>query len=251
VQRTCRRELAGRAAGSCASVPPWVQDNIISARPSKQYLLKIYTELGSYFVSARTNKRHYHHGLPLQVPRRASAHSPRRRVASAHPPRELDPDRDSVEKPERLRQLPKFYVARFAVDQRGALPAPRRPLSGPAPPKHRFAMGTRPCLRRAAAAAAGGDGAREARKGPGQTQTPDDAPETARLRRGDRTSALAPSRTSNQMTTRHSRRRRAGRKRHDGKADDNERGPRARPPSAEGAQIRHYYRVQKGSPRRT
>jgi hypothetical protein len=40
--------------------------HIISARPSKQPLmvrtfLKVYMELGSYFVSARTNKRHHHH----------------------------------------------------------------------------------------------------------------------------------------------------------------------------------------------
>jgi len=39
---------------------------IISARPSKQPLmvrtfLNVYMELGSYFVSARTNKRHHHH----------------------------------------------------------------------------------------------------------------------------------------------------------------------------------------------
>ena len=39
--------------------------HIISARPSKQPLmvrtfLKVYMELGSYFVSARTIKRHYH-----------------------------------------------------------------------------------------------------------------------------------------------------------------------------------------------
>jgi hypothetical protein len=39
--------------------------HIISARPSKQPLmvrtfLKVYMELGSYFVSARTNKRHHH-----------------------------------------------------------------------------------------------------------------------------------------------------------------------------------------------
>jgi hypothetical protein len=42
--------------------------DIISSRPSKQPLmvrtfLKVYTELGSYFVSARTNKRHHHHQL--------------------------------------------------------------------------------------------------------------------------------------------------------------------------------------------
>ena len=41
---------------------------IISARPSKQPLmvrsfLKVYMELGSYFVSARTNTRHHHHSL--------------------------------------------------------------------------------------------------------------------------------------------------------------------------------------------
>ena len=40
--------------------------HIISARPFKQPLmvrtfLKVYMELGSYFVSARTNKRHHHH----------------------------------------------------------------------------------------------------------------------------------------------------------------------------------------------
>jgi hypothetical protein len=40
--------------------------HIISARPSKQprmvrTFLKVYMELGSYFVSARTNKRHHHH----------------------------------------------------------------------------------------------------------------------------------------------------------------------------------------------
>jgi hypothetical protein len=40
--------------------------HIISARPSKQPLmvrtfLKIYMELYSYFVAARTNKRHHHH----------------------------------------------------------------------------------------------------------------------------------------------------------------------------------------------
>ena len=40
--------------------------HIISARPSKQPLmvrtfLKVYMELGSYFVSARTNKRHLRH----------------------------------------------------------------------------------------------------------------------------------------------------------------------------------------------
>jgi hypothetical protein len=40
--------------------------HIISARPSKQPLLvrtflKVYLELGSYFVSARTNKRYHHH----------------------------------------------------------------------------------------------------------------------------------------------------------------------------------------------
>jgi hypothetical protein len=39
--------------------------HIISARPCKQPLmirafLKVYMELGSYFVSARTNKRHHH-----------------------------------------------------------------------------------------------------------------------------------------------------------------------------------------------
>ena len=39
--------------------------HIISARPSKQPLmvrtfLKVYMELGSHFVSARTNKRHHH-----------------------------------------------------------------------------------------------------------------------------------------------------------------------------------------------
>jgi hypothetical protein len=39
--------------------------HIISARPSKQplmvrTLLRVYMELGSYFVSARTNKRHHH-----------------------------------------------------------------------------------------------------------------------------------------------------------------------------------------------
>jgi hypothetical protein len=43
--------------------------HIISARPSKQSLmvstfLKVYMELGSYFVSARTNERHYHHCFP-------------------------------------------------------------------------------------------------------------------------------------------------------------------------------------------
>jgi len=47
--------------------------HIISARPSKQPLmvrtfLKVYMELGSYFVSARTIKRHYHRspGQPHQ-----------------------------------------------------------------------------------------------------------------------------------------------------------------------------------------
>jgi len=39
--------------------------NVISAGPSKQPLmvrtfLKAYKELGSYFVSARTNKKHHH-----------------------------------------------------------------------------------------------------------------------------------------------------------------------------------------------
>jgi hypothetical protein len=51
--------------------------HIISARPSKQPLmvrtfLKVYMELGSYFVSARTNKRHYHLlslSLSLKTPR--------------------------------------------------------------------------------------------------------------------------------------------------------------------------------------
>jgi len=38
--------------------------HIIGARPSKQPLMvrtfvKVYTELGSYFVSARTNRRHH------------------------------------------------------------------------------------------------------------------------------------------------------------------------------------------------
>ncbi len=42
--------------------------HIINARPSKQPLmvrtfLKVYIELGSYFVSTRTNKRHHHHHL--------------------------------------------------------------------------------------------------------------------------------------------------------------------------------------------
>jgi hypothetical protein len=42
--------------------------HIISARSSKQprmvrTFLKVYVELGSYFVSARTNKRHHHHHL--------------------------------------------------------------------------------------------------------------------------------------------------------------------------------------------
>ena len=46
----------------------------ISARPSKQPLmvrtfLKVYMELGSYFVSASTNKRHHHHLLfPQSLP---------------------------------------------------------------------------------------------------------------------------------------------------------------------------------------
>jgi hypothetical protein len=40
--------------------------HIFSARPSRRPLivrtfLKVYMELGSYFVSARTNKRHHHH----------------------------------------------------------------------------------------------------------------------------------------------------------------------------------------------
>jgi hypothetical protein len=44
---------------------------IISARPSKHPLmvltvLKVYMELGSYFVSARTIKRH-HHTSPIPV----------------------------------------------------------------------------------------------------------------------------------------------------------------------------------------
>ena len=42
--------------------------HIISASPSKQprmvrTFLKVYMELGSFFVSARTNKRHHHHHL--------------------------------------------------------------------------------------------------------------------------------------------------------------------------------------------
>jgi len=50
--------------------------HIISARPSKQRLmvrtfLKVYMELGSYFVSARTNKRRHHH---LQTRRETEAH---------------------------------------------------------------------------------------------------------------------------------------------------------------------------------
>ena len=47
--------------------------HIISAKPSKQPLmvrtfLKAYMELGSYFVSARTNKRHHHHLVPPTSP---------------------------------------------------------------------------------------------------------------------------------------------------------------------------------------
>jgi hypothetical protein len=42
--------------------------HIIGASPSKQPLmvhtfLKVYMELGSYFVTAGTNKRHHHHQL--------------------------------------------------------------------------------------------------------------------------------------------------------------------------------------------
>jgi hypothetical protein len=50
--------------------------HIISARPSKQPLmvrtfLKVYMELGSYFVSAGTNKRHHHrHHCSICVRRR-------------------------------------------------------------------------------------------------------------------------------------------------------------------------------------
>ena len=45
---------------------------IISDRPSKQPLmvrnfLKVYVELGSYFVSARTNKRHHHHQVDVNA----------------------------------------------------------------------------------------------------------------------------------------------------------------------------------------
>jgi hypothetical protein len=57
--------------------------HIISARPSKQPLmvrtfLKAYMELGSYFVSARTNKRHHHqHSHPaLAIKRISFARSP-------------------------------------------------------------------------------------------------------------------------------------------------------------------------------
>ena len=58
VQQACRRERAVRAAGLCASVVPWVKSvilHIISVRPSKQHLmvrtfLKVYMELGSYFL---------------------------------------------------------------------------------------------------------------------------------------------------------------------------------------------------------
>jgi hypothetical protein len=48
--------------------------HIMSARPPKQPLmvrtfLKVYMELGSYFVSASTNKRHHHHLLfPQSLP---------------------------------------------------------------------------------------------------------------------------------------------------------------------------------------
>jgi hypothetical protein len=43
--------------------------HIISVRPSKPPLmvrtfLKVYMELGSYFVSARTNKKHHHQRCP-------------------------------------------------------------------------------------------------------------------------------------------------------------------------------------------
>jgi hypothetical protein len=53
-------------------------------------------------------------------------------------------------------------------------------------------MGTRPRPRQAAAAAAGGDGAWEARTGPRQMQTCCDTPATARLRRGRPLTTLQP-----------------------------------------------------------
>jgi hypothetical protein len=60
---------------------------------------------------------------------------------------------------------------------------PGRPISGPTPPKLHPAMGTRPSPRQAAAAAAGGDGAREARTGLRPTRTRCNTP-VARLCRG-------------------------------------------------------------------
>jgi hypothetical protein len=70
--------------------------------------------------------------------------------------------------------------------------SPRRPLSGPTPPQLHPAMGTRPSPRQAAAAAAGGDWAWEARTGPRPTQTCSDTPATARLRRGRPLTTLHP-----------------------------------------------------------
>ena len=53
-------------------------------------------------------------------------------------------------------------------------------------------MGTRPRPRQEATAAAGGDGAWEARTGPRPTQTCSDTPATARLRRGHPLTTLQP-----------------------------------------------------------
>ncbi len=60
---------------------------------------------------------------------------------------------------------------------------PRRPLSSPTLTQLHPTMGTRPLPRQAVAAAAGGDGAWNARTGPRPTQTCSDTPATARLRR--------------------------------------------------------------------
>jgi hypothetical protein len=64
------------------------------------------------------------------------------------------------------------------------LPPPRRPLSGPTLTQLHPSMGTRPCPRQVATAAAGGDGTWEIRTGPRQTQTCSDTPDTTQLHRG-------------------------------------------------------------------
>ena len=79
-------------------------------------------------------------------------------------------------------------------------------------------MGTRPRPRQEAAAAAGGDGALEARAG---TQADADALRHPRPSADDT--------TANQTTTSHRWCGRAGRERHDGKANDDEGSPRLQP----------------------